>query len=345
MTIDTPAIALLLLDQIRSEPDEYVHLAAISALSTLAAVRDTSFVVRTTASAFQDADEAAGVDQRLRLGEALAATVEELTAPDKQQRLAAAPATHDLLRRIAETAIAVAGRRGRRAREARERDAERARHREAERAWGGEVPDLAALRAGRPGDAEEARGAAAQREDDELAQRVVEAWGDTGGDEDARLRASALGVLARVLERAAGAVTPAIVRAAAEVSLGVLGGGLEGGEGRAIVRRAAVLVFMAHLLAVNEEEGAATLDAVTWAAVEAVLARVRETDGDALVRAHAADVLESLEAWRMGQIAKAARRGGAEGGRLGLGTVRGLPDLGPGESSGKIQVVEEIDDE
>jgi Required for nuclear transport of RNA pol II C-terminus 2 len=73
-----------------------------------------------------------------------------------------------------------------------------------------------------------------------------------------------------------------------------------------------------------------------------VLARAREGDGDALVRAHAADVLESLEAWRMGRIAAAAREGGGrEGGGLGLTSVRGLPDLQPRGPSGKIQVVEE----
>ena len=334
VTIDTPAITLLLLNQIRSEPDEYVHLAAISALSTLAATRDASFAVRTTASAFQDADEVAAVDQRLRIGEALAAIIEALTSPERQ--LATTPATQALLRRVADTAIAVAGRRGNRAREANERAAARARQRDAEREWGGEVPDLAALRR-RGGDDDDDR-SADRREDDGLAQRAMDAWAGTGGEEDARLRASALGVLARALERAGAAMAPATVRAAAEVALGALGGGLEAGEGRAIVRRAAALVLMAHLLAVNEDPAAvATLDAETWAAAEAVLERARAADEDALVRAHAGDVLESLEAWRMGRIAKAAD-GRGEGG---LTSVRGLPDLRPAAPSGRIQVVEE----
>jgi len=148
-------------------------------------------------------------------------------------------------------------------------------------------------------------------------------------------------VLARALERAGAAMAPATVRAAAEVALGALGGGLEAGEGRAIVRRAAALVLMAHLLAVNEDPAAvATLDAETWAAAEAVLERARAADEDALVRAHAGDVLESLEAWRMGRIAKAAD-GRREGGEIGLTSVRGLPDLRPAAPSGRIQVVEE----
>jgi hypothetical protein len=342
VAIDTPAITLLLLNQIRSEPDEYVHLAAIAALSTLATARDAGFVVRTTASAFQDADEAAGVDQRLRVGEALAAIVDALTSPDRQHRLATAPATQDLLRRVAEAATAVAGRRGRRDREANELAAAKARQRDAEREWGGEVPDLAALQRAGGAPADDGR-TAREAEEDGLAQRVLDAWQDTGGEEDARLRASALGVLARALERAGGAMAPATVRAAAEVALGALGGGLDAGEGRAIVRRAAVLVFMAHLLAVNEEAAVATLDAETWAAVEGALERTREGDEDALVRSHAADVLESLEAWRMGRIAAAAREGGGLGGGvLGLTSVRGLPDLQPRGASGKIQVVEEI---
>jgi hypothetical protein len=345
VTIDTPTITLLLLNQIRTEPDEYVHLAAISALSTLAATRDSSFVVRTTASAFQDADEAATVDQRLRIGEALTAIVEALTSPELQ--FAMTPATRELLRRVADTATAVAGRRGSRAREANERAGARARQRDAEREWGGEVPDLAALQ--RRGDADDDGRSAAERDDDRLAQRVVDAWAGAGGEEDARLRASALGVLARALERAGAAMTPGAVRAAAEVALGALGGGLEAGEGRAVVRRAAALVLMAHLLAVDRDDdasgggGIATLDAETWAAAEAVLERAREGDGDALVRAHAGDVLESLEAWRMRRIARAAADGRGEGGELGLTSVRGLPDLRAAAPSGRIQVVEESD--
>jgi hypothetical protein len=345
---DVPTLALLLLNQIRTDSDEFVFLAAIRTLSKLATQRDAGFVVRTVADAFQDVREKTGLEGRLRLGEALSSTIEALTS-DTQIASSSSPPSSSLTKLfhlIAGVCCSVAGRRGTRSRENEERvKAERIarlKKRQAEKAWGGEVPDLSSLIPGDDDDMGDAAALEKAKRDDEHIQRIVSSWEDTQLEEDVRLRTSALAILATVLERAGMALTAEIIATLTDLALAILS--YEAAEGKAILRRAAVYIFMAHLRALSNagDQGGnmPSIDGMKWLDVQKILKWVSDVDGDDLVREHARTVLESLEALRMNQIVDAQNRAeSAEASGFALGQLRGL-SVQPGafESSGRPKV-------
>ena len=345
--LDVPTLSLLLLSSIRSEKEEYVYLAAINALVKLAVTRDLGYACRSVMDSFQDTQESTGLEGRLRIGEALTGLVDAMSEDTSGQH-ADNSRRIPLLRSITEITIAVAGRRGQRTREAKDRERSeriaRIKQRQAERAWGGEVPDLAALAR----DEDEDIDLVAQeqdRRDSELIQGIVKSWEDTGLEEDVRLRTSALSILGQILERATVALTPMLVNSAADISLSVMS--FERDAGKAILRRAAVLVFMSLLRAMDKayEEGteiAVGLDGSKWLDVEKVLSWITEVDDDDMVKGHAGSVLESLEAWRMKKIIGSQTDDiGANSPSFGLNSLRGL-SVNPVNSSpsGRLKIEE-----
>ena len=114
MTMDVPTVFNLLMNQIKNDSDEFVFLAAISALQSLATARDPIFVIRNTVEAFQDSQEVNDVDGRLRIGEALATVIHSVTIGDHHHQIPDIAKLNSAIRHVAEITIAVASRRGER---------------------------------------------------------------------------------------------------------------------------------------------------------------------------------------------------------------------------------------
>jgi hypothetical protein len=339
-SLDIPTALHMLLHILRTDQDSFVFTSAISSICTLAYERDAPYVVRASSVAFQDVREATGVDGRLRVGEALVQLVQRLTEPPPRELIGhSSSSLNETWRSLASTCIAVASRRGKRTREGQERKRaerlERMKRKEAERAWGGQVPSLPTFEDSSEDEADE-RTRMWKDRDSRLVQSVLEDWTNTGVEEDVRIRTSALSVTGEVLERAGKALTAGVVGDVMEVGLAILHTELS--DGKAILRRAAVYLFMSHLRAV-EKNGVnmPQLAGLQWVEVEKALKLVQQVDRDDVTRGHASAVIESLDAWRMQQILEHSRP--KESMDLG-GQIKGLEIAPETTKSSKIQEIE-----
>lgn len=350
--IDLPQLTLLLLRTSLPDPDEYVQLHALKTLAALAA-RDPRLVAgKLLVDAFVDAAQEGGLETRLRVGEVLGRAV-----GDMQEALRGGgrpDVARTVVRKIAAAMARVSSRRGDREkdRQARQRAArlEERKRRDAERAWGGEVPANPALL----GEEEESE---RDKKDAATLSAIVTSWGDTGLEEDVRLRALALSVFTTVVEdpETLACVEKETLEAGVDVAVSSLA--LEIDETHAILRRAAVLVVYGLVKALDKvhEEGGqmaegAGLAPSKWEEVERVVGWVRDQDEDSIVKGHAAEVLEGLETWRV-KKALGVKGDGSFAGHitddLGLSGLRGLsvnvdPDDGATHNGRKV-VIEEVE--
>ncbi|KAI9703761.1 MAG: hypothetical protein M1836_007531 [Candelina mexicana] len=279
--LDIPATTILLLS-ILQDSEEFIYLSAVRTLSLLASTHSKT-VVRILVERYVDPREEAGLDQRLRMAEALLRCVEQA-----EGRLGAEAA-----REVGEGMLAVAGRRGKRPktqvdREKRNMVAEK-KQKEADKAWGGKVPQIGE-------DTEEERDAR-----NEVLDKIVQGWEGQGGEEDVRVRASALSVLGMTIETNLAALGSTLVSSAVDLSIAVLT--LEKTHEKAILRRAAVLLLMSLIRVLNKahEDGRHVgfgFAGENLVDVVEVLRYVRDTDEDQLVKGHAETVIEGLETWR-----------------------------------------------
>ncbi|KAH7054616.1 hypothetical protein B0J12DRAFT_698216 [Macrophomina phaseolina] len=357
--IDIPQLTLLLLRTALPDPDEYVHLHALKTLAALAS-RDVRLVAgKLLLDAFVDAGEEGGLETRLRVGEVLGRVVEDMRrggGVSDGLGVSSSDVARTVVQKIAGAMAAVASRRGNRAKEmkARERAArlEERKRRDAERAWGGEVPVDPRLLG------EEEEESEQDKRDAAMLLGIVEGWSDTGLEEDVRLRALALSVFTTVVEEPGtlACLQRETVEAGVDVAVSSLV--LEVDETHAILRRAAVLVVYGLVKAldkVHDEGGQVTegawLAPSKWEQIESVVGWVRDQDGDAIVKGHAAEVLEALETWRM-KKALGVKGDGTLAGHitddLGLGGLRGLSvNVGSGQPAsregGRKLVIEEVE--
>ena len=277
--LDISATSVLLLSLLQDE-DEYVYLNAIKSLSMLAQHHPKT-VVKMLAERYLDREEEMGLDQRLRIGEALLRIVESLGET----------LVGETAKVVGETMISLAGRRGRRPKIEAEREQvamnKRNKKEEADKAWGGEVPSL--------GEA---------TEEDVVSERlakIVEGWEGKDAEEDVRVRTSALSILGAASQTNVGGLGSALTSTALDLAISVLT--LELGEEKAILRRAAVLLILNLAKAMDRagEEGRKLnfgFGGESLEEVVRVLRYVEATDRDDLVKEHTAAVIESLEAWR-----------------------------------------------
>ncbi len=289
--LDIPGI-LALLATLIADSDEYIYLRAISLYAQLATHHHPRSVIRDLTDRFSDPRETHTLDARLRFGEALLQVLQRFGT--SSTTTAAAPLSPDLARETGAALLAVAGRRGHRpkteARRRREAAAQAGRDKEAAEAWGGSVPDMS-----EPVTEEE-------RARNEVLERIVEGWEGTRGEEDVRVRASALAVLGSVVEVDVAALGQGVVVAGVELCVSVLQ--MEGGVEKGILRRAAVLFVLSFVRALEEarKQGRELGFGFGREAQEDVMRTLRyvaETDNDGLVVQHARDVVESLEAWQV----------------------------------------------
>ncbi|KAF2661408.1 hypothetical protein K491DRAFT_765016 [Lophiostoma macrostomum CBS 122681] len=354
--IDVPSTAHMLLHTSLSDPESYVHSAAIPVLGTLTTlapnptlrilldvftdINEDALRLRRTAHRSKDkADELEqALDSRLRVGEVLHNLI---LSPSFWS---AAPTRYENLHAVLSTCLSISSRRGHRPTTLSTRQDISARERvdqeEAEAAWGGPIPNLLDP---------EGENAAELEERDALF-KIVQGWQDTGVEEDVRMRASAMSLVGDVFEQRVDMLRQVDVDAGLQMASQILV--VETSEVKAILRRAAVLVVMGLLRGLDAEleagrESLAGLGVKTADEVERVVRWVRDEDGDDLVRGHAESVLEGLETWKMKKLFKLGQGQVQLDANLGLaGTLRGL-DVNPvvqgaGREQRKV-VVEEIE--
>jgi hypothetical protein len=306
--LDIPGI-LVLLSSLISDADEYIYLRIIH-LYTLLANHHPRAVTTELLDHFTDPHEThPQVDVRLRFGEALLQVVQRMGETF----------TGAIAARVSEALLAVAGRRGRRAkteaRQAREAKAQEKKNREAAVVWGGEVPDMSEPLVG--GEEEERR--------NEVLERIVEGWESKRGSEDVRVRASALAVLGVAVESNVAGLGAAVVASAVDLCVAVLQ--LEGGVEKGILRRAAVVFVLSFVRALEEarKQGRRLGFGFGKEAQEDVMRTLRyvaETDNDGMVVQHARDVVESLENWQVVKLLPAEVEGAGQLQGLGGGLTR-----------------------
>jgi hypothetical protein len=352
-TLDIPSLTHTLLSTSLSDPESYVHLAAIPVLVDLL-FRAPNPTLRIMVDAFVDIDERSlklkkeadiehAVDFRLRIGEVLSQYITD-EANEYWAWTTNSPVRFSSAKMIVEAVLAVASRRGQRkqtlSRRNEIREEERRIQEEGEEAWGGPIPNLLDPEGENPVE---------QRERDALL-KIVQGWEDTGVEEDVRLRASAMSILSGMVEKRLEMLNQVMVDAALQMVLQIVL--IERDEAKAILRRAAVLVVLGLLRAMDAllevgEEASAGMGMNQTQEVERVIKWVKDEDGDDMVKGHAESVTEGLETWKMKKLFKIDDERFKLSANLGLeNNLRGLdvnPNIQESNSRRSGLIVEEID--
>lgn len=312
--LDIPATLILLASLLQDE-EEYIYLRCIKAYIQLSE-RQANTVIGSLVERYVDSNEEASLDARLRVGEALLQVIE------RSGKMFQGPVSQD----VAAGLLSVAGRRGYKpkAEDAyRKREAASKNQKlEAEKAWDGPVPQL-----------EED-----QEEGYELLQQIVEGWGSKRGEEDVRIRASALAILGTAIEVNVAGLGSSITSSAVDLSINILA--LESEPEKAILRRAAILLIMSLIRALDQTNPGFGFAGQSLDDVLRILKYIETVDNDGLVRQHAKDVIEGLETWQMKSLLEASKPQ-ARSSSLG----DGLASLSLGATSGSERKprIEEID--
>lgn len=280
--LDIPAL-LILFTSVIQDKEEFIYLRAIQSLVQLSRGHPKA-VMKDLIDRYVDSDEEYELEQRLRLGEALLQVIQTNSLWF----------TGETARSVCHGLLFISGRRGYRPKTERAQErrlkSKKKNDMEAEEAWGGEVLQLAVDETS---------------PEDEILAQIVSGWESKRGAEDARIRGSALSILGCALESNIEGTGPSTTSAAIDMAIHILTLELELHE--AILRRAAIILIMnfVRALDISRSEGrrlgfgfvGQSLDDVTR-----ILEYVRDTDNDALVRQHATDVVESLQAWQMNSL-------------------------------------------
>ncbi|KAF9877591.1 hypothetical protein CkaCkLH20_04726 [Colletotrichum karsti] len=277
---------LVLLSSLLQDGEDFINLRVIRLFTQLAS-KHPKAATQEVLEHYLDAKETSSTDVRLRFGEALVQVVERLGETF----------TGDVAKRVAETLLSIAGRRGYRpkteAKQAREKRLQDMRKKQAEDAWGGDVPDL--------GDdvTEE------EQAKNEILTQIVEGWESKRGSEDVRMRTSALSIFSTALETNIRGIGPDLVSIAVDLCVNVLT--LEREIETGILRRAAILLVLGFVRALDDakQTGRRLGFGLTDQSREDImrtLKYVAVTDNDGMVQQHARDVIESLENWQLSTL-------------------------------------------
>ncbi|KAJ5423291.1 hypothetical protein N7491_008507 [Penicillium cf. griseofulvum] len=307
--------------------EEYAYLGAIKIVGTLAS-RHPRTVIKTLVEEYADRRERRALDERLRIGESLLRTVQELGDA----------LTGETANILGETMVSVAGRRGnkQRAQETRKkqlakekREQERARRKEKEPA----MPEGWSISSGVAKAASELDLSDLHSDDESpeqsaYATNVVAAWAAGASTDDApddlRIRASAISILGSAINVNILGLGPVILSSAVELALATLT--LEREPESAILRRASIILIFDILKALEAARetrgnqdigfGFSLLDDVsssfaapygskmqgqsTIGNIPTMLRTLRFVEGseeDGLARGNLRALIESLEAW------------------------------------------------
>ncbi|PVH84121.1 hypothetical protein DL98DRAFT_453607 [Cadophora sp. DSE1049] len=283
--LDIPAL-LVLFSSLLQDNEEYIYLRAIKSFIQLSQKHPKS-VMKDLIDRYVDPQEESELDQRLRLGEALLQVIQN-------NYLAF---VGDTSKFVCEGLLFIAGRRGYRPKteqqHIRRNKLKRKQNSEADEAWGGEVPQL-----------DEVLGTETQ-EDDEFLAQIVAGWESKRGQEDIRIRASAFSILGSGIEANTEGIGSRLISTAVDLSIHILT--LEPESEKGILRRAAILLIMNFVKALDSARSEGKKLGFGFVGqslddVRRVLEYIESTDGDGLVRQHAKDVIESLEAWQINAL-------------------------------------------
>ncbi|EPS40239.1 hypothetical protein H072_5997 [Dactylellina haptotyla CBS 200.50] len=279
--IDVPTVTKLLIDMLQDK-ESFVYLGVVKTLCELSD-KHPETVIGMLVEVYVDEKETMGIDERLKVGEALMGTVQRLGETSVGR----------VAERIGNVMIGLAGRRKRRYREAEE--AKREKEEEAKRINTEGVMDADYAKA-----LKEARIEAGidNADGSQIKEEVTEndgQWVSKAGEEDFRVRTSALSVLGVMYDTNAGGVPVRITTASVEVALNILN--LERGKEQATVRRAAVHLISSILNGLEKKGTMELLKVVSRERLEdivRVLGYVRTTDDDGLVREQAGSLVDAL---------------------------------------------------
>ncbi|KXH61409.1 hypothetical protein CNYM01_09658 [Colletotrichum nymphaeae SA-01] len=306
---------LVLLSSLLQDSEDFINLRVVKLLTQLAN-KHPKATTQEILEHYLDSKETSSTDVRLRFGEALVQVIERLGETF----------AGDVARRVSETLLSIAGRRGHRpkteAKQSREKRLQDMKKKQAEDAWGGDVPDLS-------DDLTEEELAK-----NEILTQIVEGWESKRGSEDVRMRASALSIFSVGLETNIAGIGPDLVSIAVDLCINVLA--LEREIEKGIIRRAAILVVLGFVKALDaaKQSGRRLGFGLTDQSREDItrtLKYVAVTDNDGLVQQHARDVIESLENWQLSSmVAPGYNTGEPSIGRLAGLTIdqdRSLPSV------------------
>ncbi|KAJ5584910.1 uncharacterized protein N7459_004710 [Penicillium hispanicum] len=384
--LDIPSTLTLLLSIITdisesSANEEFIYLNAIKLIGTLSS-RHPRTVVKTLVDSYADKTEKKTLDQRLKIGESLLRTVQDLGEA----------LTGETAKILGEGMVAVAGRRGQKpqAQRSRRQQEEKERRRQEREQRKQKEPGMPAGWSIPTGTSVSKTQAIADDDDDgddisadespEHAANVVAAWaaGASADEEpdDLRVRASALSILASAIQTNIIGLGPALISSAVSLALATIT--LEPSVESAILRRAGAVLILDILKAFDtarEERngreigfgfsltdetsghfthsqdqnirGPSTVGNIP--SMLRTLGFVESRETDSIVRGHLRVLIESLEAWMekslMWGIAAQMGEGDATEPRLELGDrIAGL-DLDPlaGRNAATRPRIEEIE--
>ncbi|RAQ57940.1 hypothetical protein AFCA_006456 [Aspergillus flavus] len=330
--LDIPSTLTLLLSIITDPSeaaanDEFIYLNAIKLIGTLAS-RHPRTVVKTLVDRYTDRNETTNLDQRLKIGESLLRTVQDLG-----QSL-----TGETAKVLGDGMIAVAGRRSQKPetqkrrkqqleKEKRQKEREERRNKEPAMPSGWKISSPSP--AAKLQEDEEEGSESESPEQAAHSANIIAAWaaGASADDEpdDLRARASALSILATAVQTNIAGLGPSVASSAVDLALATLT--LEQEPESAILRRASVVLLLDILKALDttrETRGSQALGfgfsladdsagGMSWKDENAssrgpstigniphmlrTLAFVESRETDTIVRGHIRVLIESLEAW------------------------------------------------
>ena len=281
--LDIPNSCSLLLSMLQDE-EEFIYLSAIKSLELLSP-RHSKTVVKMLMEQYVDHEEEIGLDQRLRIGEALLKTIENLGLA----------LIGDIAKTVGEGVIGVAGRRGKRSKSLRNKQETAAKNlvakKEAEDAWGGGVPQFD------DGDIEDPV--------NERLVKVLETWESKEGEEDVRMRTSALSILGVAIDTNIAGMGSSMTSTAIDLAISILK--FEIVSEKAILRRAAILTIMSLVRALDrareeERQLGFGLAGESLEEVLKVLRYIEATDSDDIVKGHVREVIDGLGIWQSNNL-------------------------------------------
>jgi len=283
--LDIPAL-LVLFSSLLQDSEEYLYLRVIQSFIQLSK-RHPRAVMKDLIDRYVDPSEDYQLDQRLRLGEALLQVIQNN----------ATAFSGEAAKNVCEGLLFVAGRRGYRPKTEQEQQKrnklKRKQNQEAEEAWDGPVPQLDEVLE------------VESHEQNEIMAQIVSGWESKRGSEDVRIRASAISILGSAIEGNVAGIGSTFLSTVVDLNIHILT--LEPEPEKGILRRAAILLIMHFVKALDTARAEGKKLGFGFVGqsledVQRILAYVEASDNDGLVKQHARDVIEGLQAWQINAL-------------------------------------------
>lgn len=271
--LDVPTTCILLISLLQDD-EEYIYLSAIKSL-TLLASKHSRTVLRMLVEKYIDRAEEVGLDQRLRVGEALLRAIESLGRAFVEESA----------KLVGEGMLEIASRRVKRSKQ-------RTGKQEGVATTHGGDSELDLDRPDSEEKSDPVQGRLAN---------VLEGWEGKEG-EDMRIRASAMSILGAAIETNIAGLGASLTSTAVDLAISVLK--MEAGPGREILRRAAALVILNFIRALGESQeegrqlGFGLAGQSLYDMIE-VIEYIKAAESDEILEGHLDSVLRELQGVRV----------------------------------------------